>query len=209
MSLAIGQRFGSRVVVGQTDERDACGSVVWRWRCDCGAAGQTTAGVLRRGRTCTACAHPPLDITGQRFVRLVAVRRFIDRWGNSAWECICDCGRKRSVALSSLHVADPKKRAVSCGRCKIKCTSCGKRTRKSIRTADDPTTCSRCVLLAGHRRRQVEVRGRVCRWCARTDSQTRFATVHECSACNRQACRNGRDAEGRPIARGPRKVVAS
>ena len=54
----------------------------------------------------------PIDLTGQRFGRLVAdVRSDNDKRGECRWECVCDCG-KRTVVLSS-HLR--KGRIKSCG----------------------------------------------------------------------------------------------
>jgi len=49
--------------------------------------------------------HKRKDITGQRFGKLVAVRRtgVISGQRISAWECKCDCGGKITVRLSSLN----------------------------------------------------------------------------------------------------------
>ena len=43
----------------------------------------------------------PIDLTGQRFGRLVAdVRSDNDKRGEARWECVCDCGN-RTIVLSS------------------------------------------------------------------------------------------------------------
>lgn len=54
--------------------------------------------------------------------------------------------------------------------------------------------------------RRVPDAERVCRWCARSTIARGWGMTRECSACNRTAYRNGRDAEGRPIAKKPRRV---
>ncbi len=52
------------------------------------------------------------DITGQRFGRLVAVRRTGEiRQRSSVWECKCDCGKRTFVILGSLQRGATK----SCG----------------------------------------------------------------------------------------------
>ena len=57
------------------------------------------------------------DITGQRFVRLVAVR-FVGKQGKqSIWECICDCGNHTTASISNIG------RSV---------TSCGCRHREKL-----------------------------------------------------------------------------
>lgn len=52
----------------------------------------------------------PLDITGQRFGRLVAVRYAESRNG-ARWLCICDCGNESIAATRSLRYGDTR----SCG----------------------------------------------------------------------------------------------
>lgn len=54
---------------------------------------------------------PKRDITGARFGRLVVVKYY----GNSAWECICDCGNTTVVKTSNLTNGH----TTSCG-CKAK-----------------------------------------------------------------------------------------
>ncbi len=53
-----------------------------------------------------------LDITGQRFGRLLAVRRLEkDKWGNTVWLCKCDCQKEIVTQLTALR----SKRTKSCG----------------------------------------------------------------------------------------------
>lgn len=52
------------------------------------------------------------DITGQRFGRLVAVRRVENaKSRNARWLCKCDCGNEKIVYISSLRSGD----TISCG----------------------------------------------------------------------------------------------
>ena len=44
------------------------------------------------------------DITGKRYGRLVVLGECKGlKWGNTRWECECDCGRKKVIRQSSLH----------------------------------------------------------------------------------------------------------
>lgn len=53
-----------------------------------------------------------MDLTGQRFGRLVVVCRAHSEAGRVRWDCLCDCGqRKNAVIASWLRVGDVK----SCG----------------------------------------------------------------------------------------------
>ena len=51
-----------------------------------------------------------LDLTGQRFGRLVVIERAGSRYGHSAWLCKCDCGNTIVATASNL-----KGRTTSCG----------------------------------------------------------------------------------------------
>lgn len=58
-------------------------------------------------------AGKPKDITGQRYGRLVAVTRTEEKAQNGSyiWECVCDCGNNKNIALSSLSKGSTR----SCG----------------------------------------------------------------------------------------------
>ena len=75
--------------------------------------------------------YPRLELTGQRFGRLVALRPAADQDGKTAWRCRCDCGREliaKTVHLRSGHVK-------SCG------VQCGLKRKnlqeKNVRRADE------------------------------------------------------------------------
>jgi hypothetical protein len=52
-----------------------------------------------------------IDIAGQRFGRLVAVRRVGSRGKNPLWECRCDCGSTHQATSFNLRSGNTK----SCG----------------------------------------------------------------------------------------------
>ena len=54
-----------------------------------------------------------IDLTGQRFGRLIAVERVIPRPGsrNARWRCVCDCGNETLVLGTTLRRGESK----SCG----------------------------------------------------------------------------------------------
>lgn len=73
-----------------------------------------------RENTCLQCRKPGgrlrLDLTGQRFERLLVVRAAPDRIGSDGyprptWECACDCGASTIVSTSTLRSGGTK----SCG----------------------------------------------------------------------------------------------
>lgn len=52
------------------------------------------------------------DITGQRFGRLTALQRASsDKFGNSAWLCLCDCGKRKVIGRPNLISGN----STSCG----------------------------------------------------------------------------------------------
>lgn len=52
------------------------------------------------------------DLTGQRFGRLVALERLVERSGGRClWRCRCDCGRELNVRADALRSGNTK----SCG----------------------------------------------------------------------------------------------
>lgn len=52
-----------------------------------------------------------LDITGQRFGKLVALKKVESRKGNTYWLCQCDCGNQKEIQTSHLTLGQTK----SCG----------------------------------------------------------------------------------------------
>lgn len=52
-----------------------------------------------------------IDLTGQRFGRLVAVSRAPSRNTLSVWNCVCDCGEEREVFANNLR----RNHTTSCG----------------------------------------------------------------------------------------------
>lgn len=110
-----GQRFGKLIAVRPTDERRR-GSVVWECKCDCGNTALVTTNNLRDGSTtscgCARFRAGGLDITGQRFGRLVAICKTDKRrTGSIVWECKCDCGNTVFVSSYDLRAG----RVQSCG----------------------------------------------------------------------------------------------
>ena len=114
-----GQRFGHLTVLKRLDERENR-YIMWLCRCDCGNEIKVNTRRLVRG-TIDNCGCIPEktarrgpvaeDLTGQRFGKLVAVRRIRSQNGRTRWECRCDCGNMHIVTAHALKAG--------------KCTSCG------------------------------------------------------------------------------------
>lgn len=53
--------------------------------------------------------YKPIDISGSQFGNLTALRRVgKDERGNALWDCICKCGKHRTVTTASLRRGDTK-----------------------------------------------------------------------------------------------------
>ena len=91
------------------------GKRCWLCRCDCGNTRVVLTSVLNRGFvTSCGCANKTnkIDLTGQRFGRLVVLRQFPTEKGEVLkWECVCDCGKTAVVKGTSLRYGSTR----SCG----------------------------------------------------------------------------------------------
>ena len=106
-----GQRFGMLVAIRKTAERRNS-RVVWECKCDCGNTAFVPAVYLRSGYTTSCGCMQTLDLTGQRFGQLIAVRPTSERRrGYIVWECKCDCGNTAFVSAINLRRGN----ATSCG----------------------------------------------------------------------------------------------
>lgn len=101
----IGQKFGRLTVVDKTEKKKN-GSYIYRCQCDCGNITEVPGAYLKNGHT-KSCGcikrekRESLDITGQRFGRLVAVK-FIkyDHKHRDVWLFKCDCGNEKEMPAS-------------------------------------------------------------------------------------------------------------
>lgn len=75
-----------------------------------------------------------LDITGQRFGRLVALKKAPSRNGSTYWLCQCDCGNQKEIKTGNLTRGATKSCGCICsttGKIKEKyCLNCGKELHK-------------------------------------------------------------------------------
>lgn len=114
-----GQRFG-RLVALERSSAIGIKRVTWAFSCDCGSVvvkakrdvitgGTRSCGCLKRevNRTSTK----PMDLSGQRFGRLVAVELMPKTGRRRSWKCICDCGAITVVDVGDLRGAS----TISCG----------------------------------------------------------------------------------------------
>lgn len=100
-----GQRFGRLIAVRPTERRGADSSVFWVCQCDCGNSCEVATTYLNNGTRSCGCLHGgvnSIDLTGQRFGRLVAIEPINIKHGR-AWRCRCDCGKETVVLTASLR----------------------------------------------------------------------------------------------------------
>lgn len=102
-----GQRFG-KLVAQTCGSPDRQGNMLWHCTCDCGRTLLVSGTNLRQGRqkSCGQCGSLRLiDLTGQRFGRLVVIKRSTQRSanGNALWQCRCDCGKQVVVDSQRLR----------------------------------------------------------------------------------------------------------
>ena len=95
----------------------------WLCECECGTQRLISGGDLRRGHTkscgckinrksTTGGNNKPVDLTNQRFGKLIALYPTDKRSGNNiVWHCKCDCGNEKDISSSSLKQGLTK----SCG----------------------------------------------------------------------------------------------
>lgn len=107
-----GQRFGKLKVV----RRDGYigNAIAWLCECDCGNTCRIRGSSLRSGgvKQCLTCAGKRrVDLTEQRFGRLVAKYYIGMRGHSSFWHCVCDCGNEKDVSSEKLRSGNTK----SCG----------------------------------------------------------------------------------------------
>ncbi len=107
-----GRKFGRLTVIEQGETLG--GRVAWSCCCECGSRTVVRATDLRSGKS-KSCgcvtAHNFQDITGQRFGRLLVIKRSENVKSRATWICRCDCGSETIVPTNSLNRGNTK----SCG----------------------------------------------------------------------------------------------
>lgn len=107
-------RFGRLTVIRYSESRG--GRRFWECKCDCGNTCIVSTAHLTTGETtscgCSRKGINAIDITGNRYGRLVAVSPTNERMAHSIkWLCHCDCGNDCTVAAIHLRNGD----TTSCG----------------------------------------------------------------------------------------------
>lgn len=108
--LTAGQVFGKLTVLTKDSKKQN----YWLCRCECGNIKSARTDRLKSGCSWNCGCVPrqlPMDLTGQRFGRLVAVSPAPKTTKKNRWECICDCGNLTTVDMGCLRDGNTQ----SCG----------------------------------------------------------------------------------------------
>jgi len=112
----VGCRFGRLIVlerVGSAPLKGG-GGALWLCACDCGRMTRARTSDLRLTdrpkRSCGCLKNRTVDLVGQRFGRLVVIKRAGTLRG-ARWECKCDCGATAFACSGDLRKGRPR----SCG----------------------------------------------------------------------------------------------
>lgn len=111
-----GQRFGRWTVLTLTKERTKNRGKIWQCQCDCGTVKNVPAESLRRGESQSCGCYQKekvaelgrktrIDLTGQRFGKLIALFPIYssDKNIHTKWTCQCDCGNLCEVDMGNLR----------------------------------------------------------------------------------------------------------
>lgn len=113
-----GDKFLMLTVLERTDRKTNNRVYYWKCQCDCGNIVEVIASHLGKTQSC-GCAQQKhyenqiIDITGQRFGMLTALKRTDKKGPNGSylWTCQCDCGKIKDINGSSLR----NQEVISCG----------------------------------------------------------------------------------------------
>lgn len=109
----IRKKFERLLVLEKTDKRKD-GKVLWKCQCDCGNITYVSTKHLNNGevKSCGCLKKEnqikfgkmnKKDITGQRFGKLIALKKIEEanyNSGGALWECKCDCG---NIIITRIH----------------------------------------------------------------------------------------------------------
>ena len=144
----IGQRFGKLVVLSEAEPHVTAGGKKIRrlvCECDCGKTVTVLRNELSAGRTSCGCERydkSRIDLTGQRFGRLVVQKRVeldkpLSNGTVTGWLCRCDCGNEIVYSTKALW----NDKIVSCG-CALRDSATAKIVEQNVVGHFDGTTIS-------------------------------------------------------------------
>lgn len=119
-----GQKFGRWTVMNITDKRTKNRTIIWHCKCECGNEKDVDGYTLKSGQSKSCgCLNKELaaergrqgriDLTGQRFGKLVALAPIYSEEKNThtLWHCQCDCGNTCDIDMGNLRSG----KSQSCG----------------------------------------------------------------------------------------------
>ena len=120
----IGQKIGRWTVISLCKEKTKNRGRIYHCKCECGNEKNVPAETLRKGesKSCGClnrelvaerCRQGRLDLTGQRFGKLVALYPIYSGEKNkhTIWHCKCDCGNECDIDMGNLKSG----KSQSCG----------------------------------------------------------------------------------------------
>ena len=119
----VGQKIGRWTVQYLLEERTKKRGKIYHCKCECGNEKDVPAETLRRGesKSCGClnrelaaerCRATRIDLTGQRFGKLVALFPiYSENEGHTLWHCQCDCGNTCDIDMGNLRSG----KSQSCG----------------------------------------------------------------------------------------------
>ena len=114
-----GQRFGKLVVIEEIKdcENKTRKASLWQCECDCGNKRSVESANLTNGRvTSCGCVIKTrlIDLSGQRFGKLLAIERTENVGNGTMWKCQCDCENKTIVNVNAYALRSGHTRSCGC-----------------------------------------------------------------------------------------------
>lgn len=114
-----GKTYGNLTVIKKSNIKKS-NRLCWECQCICGNKTIVITNHLTSGHTkscgclqkeITSKMNPAIDITGQRFGKLIALERVSNKGKHTCWKCQCDCGNICEIRTNSLKTGH----TTSCG----------------------------------------------------------------------------------------------
>ena len=98
------QKFHHLTALFPTEKRSNNGSIIWHCKCDCGEECDVSSNDLKTGNIKTCGCSRKINISNQRFGKLIALYSTQERASNGSvvWYCQCNCGNTTKVPYSDL-----------------------------------------------------------------------------------------------------------
>lgn len=107
-----GKKFGRWKVLELSNNKSKNGDSYWKCECECGTIRDVRSSSLRKGKSKSCGCVTGIDIAGQRFGKLTAIKPTKQKLGtNIVWEMKCDCGNVTYADTGNLNSGSTR----SCG----------------------------------------------------------------------------------------------